>query len=730
MLFADTETGLIRTGHPYPELICLSIAEPKDDGTYHSMLRSTEDEDFDELVEELLKGVSCWHNAKYDLKVLCNYKPSWYPLVFQALEEGRVYCTRVREHILNLSSYGRLKHHEDHNGRKFDFGYSLSHLVSSYVGKDMGDVKKGEDIWRMNYSRLKGLPSGSFPQDAIDYAIEDAIYCGVVYDGQEVKARDKASCSLVSQEFQVASDFALACITDNPFPIDEDLKFRITRYLTWLNRPETLEILYDYGLMVPPQPERVSKNQWKKAAKILRIEQEKVGDLILTDELKEILQDHGIKIVEAKSAKGKQKPLHELVAKTCRDNGLPIKKTKTGRVSADREVLQTIHGLHPALERLYQKKVYEKLVTTELPRISDCIVHFPFDVLKETGRTSSSADQLYSSANGQNVDPRIRPCYKAPKGQLILASDFGGLELVTSAQTYYDLFGYSKLRDILNDGKDAHAYLGAAIAIKTDDNFRAEVIDQGIKDEDSLYDFFMSFKELQPDFFKHFRKFAKPTGLGYPGGLGPATFVSFAKTPYGVTVSVELAAELREIWRELFPEVVQYHDWINQEAVDPRYPEAYCYTAPSGLFRANASFCAAANGKALQSPGAEVAKTALFQLVRETLDPTLNSILYGCKVVNFIHDEFLLFVPDDEYRQARVNRVEAIMLDAMAQVCPDVKGKVESVLTRRWDKWADPVYDDEGNLQVYDVDNNNKFLLELVEWEKDHPITDEEREAA
>ena len=62
-------------------------------------------------------------------------------------------------------------------------------------------------------------------------------------------------------------------------------------------------------------------------------------------------------------------------------------------------------------------------------------VHFEFDVVKETGRTSSFASRLYPSANGQNMDPRIRPCYRAEDGNIILSWDYSSLELVSLAQT-------------------------------------------------------------------------------------------------------------------------------------------------------------------------------------------------------------------------------------------------------------------------------------------------------
>jgi hypothetical protein len=207
--------------------------------------------------------------------------------------------------------------------------------------------------------------------------------------------------------------------------------------------------------------------------------------------------------------------------------------------------------------------------------------HSSYSVLKRTGRTSSYSSKHFPSFNGQQVDPRIRPCIIPEEGYLFFSVDYSGMELGSTAQFCLNTFGYSVMSEKINAGVDLHAYLGAQIAFELDPEFREGVMEYVTNDEssrDTAHKVFMStkgskaacwsdsfrstFKATHPeeeeeptwgDFFKHYRKFAKPTGLGFPGGLGAGTFVSYAKSSYGVTVDLDTAKLLRQVWFDTYP---------------------------------------------------------------------------------------------------------------------------------------------------------------------------------
>ena len=389
--------------------------------------------------------------------------------------------------------------------------------------------------------------------------------------------------------------------------------------------------------------------------------------------------------------------------------------------------LEEFAYLDPVLSQYQHRQKLQKLVTTYIPQMYSNketkevapVVHTTYNIIVSTGRTSSRGGNLYPSCNMQQVDPRVRNCFEPREGFLMGSSDYSAMELGTAAQRCINLFGSSVLGDIINEGIDAHEFLGAQIAYHTDDNFRAS-FDGVNADTYTIYKAFHALLDdesgMFEDFWKHYRKFAKPTGLGFPGGLGPDTFRQYAKDTYGVTVDLATAKNLRSIWLDTFPEFNQYFNWIKKQCIDRRNSGGtfvdedgkskkitkYAYTTPFGLYRAGCGYCSAANGAALQGFSAEGAKLAVYSTLRECYDFSKESTLYGNVFpLAFIHDETLYEIKEDDHIQERIDRIEQLMVDAMMVITPNVQARVETALMRRWDKFAEPVHDDQGNLTVW-----------------------------
>lgn len=207
--------------------------------------------------------------------------------------------------------------------------------------------------------------------------------------------------------------------------------------------------------------------------------------------------------------------------------------------------------------------------------------------------------------------------------------------------------------------------------------------------------------------------------------------------------AVAFAMRLRSIWLSVYPEMENYFarvkemrdasgdmyfmnptgrerfqehmtEWLElggEDSGEPAPdPEDYggtdllCYTTPLGMHRARCTYTAVSNGLSMQSPGAEGAKTAVIKTVRAALDPSSKSPLAngGGFVVDFIHDELLVEVKDDDYRHERAMEVKALMEEGLRRVILDVPVKAEPVLMRHWNKDAQPVYDPAGRLQVWE----------------------------
>ena len=179
--------------------------------------------------------------------------------------------------------------------------------------------------------------------------------------------------------------------------------------------------------------------------------------------------------------------------------------------------------------------------------------------------------------------------------------------------------------------------------------------------------------------------------------------VDFSRKTYGVIMTEDEAREFREVWRETYPEMPEYFDWVNANT-DPYNDgdgeKLYWYESPLGMIRRGATFCAVANGKCMQTPGAEGAKTAMILLQRECYDPTMGSVLYGCRPIAFVHDQIIGETTEDESLwHDQCMRVKEIMCESMEMVLPDVKMRSdEAHLTSVWTKSSEPVYGEGGRL--------------------------------
>ena len=177
--------------------------------------------------------------------------------------------------------------------------------------------------------------------------------------------------------------------------------------------------------------------------------------------------------------------------------------------------------------------------------------------------------------------------------------------------------------------------------------------------------------------------------------------VTFAKTTYGVTIDEDQADSFRELWRQTYPEMVDFFKWVNMQGDTLNSSpdeDKYCYSTPGfDRFRAGAFFCACANGMSMQSLSSDGAKRSVCWLGRACSgglpanDP--YSLLGDCLPLAFIHDENLIAIPDDELLTERALLISRLMEEAMKISMPDVINKAEPALMRHWTKKAEPEWE-------------------------------------
>ncbi len=110
-----------------------------------------------------------------------------------------------------------------------------------------------------------------------------------------------------------------------------------------------------------------------------------------------------------------------------------------------------------------------------------------------------------------------------------------------------------------------------------------------------------------------------------------------------------------------------------RDAVDRLYGREPVITA-TGRLRANASYAACRNG-IMQGLAADGAIYALWKLSRA-----------GYTIVNFIHDEVIIEVPEDENLSATIADIERLMIEGMQMVVPGANVRVETEVRRSFSK--------------------------------------------
>lgn len=733
----DFETYLIRHLALSPKWVCGSFYDSDgldvrgnhpEDGLYDRVLRLLVDED---------RRLVTHNGASFDLNVITANHPELIPLVFDALAAGRVSDTKIREKLLVIGDQGNMRLRRMPNGSWANITYDLATLEVIHLGvkdrrhekgkltREMTDGGARGDAWRFNFDSLDGMKASDYPEEAYDYAAEDARNTLQVYWAQESKFQSLGINARAAESLHVASGYCLHGMASRGMRLDPEavgrLRVRLEHDLG--NDSKAIKVLVGAGILRPATPSMPYANGAQEHAPTCP-RNKKVGCAC------------PFKMKAAEKASVCKANLHALIEQVCEEHDLPVKRTDEtdkgggGNVSADGEVLDTLKGLHPVIDAHAWRQNLLGLQDRELPRMTvpldqPQIVHCSYNELMVTGRTSASASANYPSGNIQNVDPRVRECYIPRDGYLYLSVDYSGMELVTLAQTIFTLLGHSSLRDQINAGIEPHAFLGAQIAHAQASEFRDACQRAGYTTREGIYDAFVSMKKAGPaeaEFFKLYRTLAKPTGLGYPGGLGPKTFVALCKAQYGdalaehgVVVDMDQAVFLRDLWFEVYPEMRQFFDIVkgrrdganDQIVIDkvtkqPVKRSKFWYTTPMGMRRNGCSFTEAANGCALQSPGAELAKMGLVTVCRAAWDYSQESIMYRRLFpVAFIHDEVLSEVLEDLYVHEVATEKVRLMVEGGQRIVPDVKLAASPSLMRRWRKDAEPVYKD-GRLAVWE----------------------------
>lgn len=674
----DSETFLIQPGITAPQLVCTSYAPmlPRPTQYPPQLLHANFDREvLRHFYWTLLtdrRALSVGANISFDLLVLLEKFPELLPFVFDALDQNRIACIQLAQMLVDIAT-------NQFEGRYMPDGSWVQHKYSlAALAKRHFDLDMDKDTWRLIYGTLWEVPTERWDPGAQDYSVGDSIVTGGIFqsilDPDSLGRRDTAVRAYMRQAQRVP-----------PERILPDL-FRQTRAQFWI------ALMVARGFRVDPA-----------MVGLLKGVVEKERDAVLARLLAAGLVD--------RNGKRETKAAAQRMLAVCQARGIQPKMTAGGDTKGPQVALDEEACLDSGDSLLAEYAAYTSLTNIlskdigalEEPAQRGMPIQSNFEVLRETGRTSSSggghrktSTYTYQMQNLRRqlgiarlaqLDPKIddkigvRQTFVARPGFALSSNDFQMFEACSWCQASIDIRRpIVRMIEALNAGKDVHLALAARWLGTTYDDVAA--------------------RKKSPE-VKEARQRCKPGTFGFMGGMGWRTFIIYAKNNYQVVFTEEEAQTIRKAWyAEWQPK--PYFDFIASLVGEADMGEVV--HVRSLRRRAWVPYTVASNSF-FQGLAADCAKDAGYEIAREMylgVDRSgRRSPLEGSRIVNFVHDEFICEHPIDIAHEAAF-RVAEIMKDAGRRWMPDVPPNVEPALMRCWIKSAEARFDENKRLIPYE----------------------------
>jgi DNA polymerase-1 len=698
----DTETRLMSQGDMAPTVVCVSFATRARGALESGLIHHTQAEGWlRNLFENCLaaKVTMVGHNTSYDMACIQTTWPSLSDLIWKLYDAELVQDTIVRQKLSDLAR-GRYRGFRTDGGFFVPLTYDLDSVCHRHLG-----YRLDKDTWRLRYGELLGVPLEQWPAGALEYPVGDALATLGVWEAQEQDSQTypEGPWFFLDQHAQTRAAWWLHLCSVHGILTSADaverLKVAAQTEIDYLE-----EELVTAGLVRIEHKHHRKPSPWveRKATRCLDqvrtrvlwscLEEGKLPRFSLTG--KEVIAA-AKKGEVSKSEKGRARStdLTRYIAidkDACLETGDPLLGAYIDYSSA----LKTLNA---------DCEAYARGVTLPL--------HTRFESLAATGRTTSSGQTLKGAdgvgvavgTNIQNVrwnfpercldmgcrsrdiegpkdhrtckvcggpaayPPGIRECFVPRPGWLFANSDYDQGELHSLAQVCLKVLGHSRLAEVLNAGGDPHMIVAAEILHRP-------------------LDWCLEHKK-DPEVFLA-RQTAKVANFGFPGGLGAEKLVLFARMAYHVTLTIQQAKDLKQTWFRAYPEMREYFKWVESlEQDDGTFAVQHLFT---NRLRSKVFYCVACNSP-FQGLLADAAKAAGYLIARACYHDR-SSPLFGCRIVNFIHDEFMVEVPDDgplyTRATAAANELDRLMVVGSNPFLPDCPLTTEALLAERWSKSA------------------------------------------
>lgn len=683
--YLDTETPPIARGRLAQEPVCAQWAI--DGGEVHLQLWCDVDP------EPWFKGTIVGANLAYDMACIAVSRPHLIPAIFRAYDEGRIVDVQLDGKLLDIAA----GEYAFRSTRGWNL-QELSRRVGVRIEKDSDD-ETGDGSWRLRFVQLRNVPVHLWPEGAVRYATEEIPATRAVHLAQqEARARWQQqgldplgphSAHAAASAFALHLASCQGVLTD-PAAV-EAVHARVEAYLDRIRgRLQRAGLVRDNGKRNVRAAQRAMVNACTKAG----------VEISFTDgaEKKEREAREKLTALELEMAARRPKPplkaqrdRYERLISGWQFDGCSGVHFDGVQIDKDKAILSRSRVLE-----LYAEYGSADLLRGRVERMRQGYVlplQTRFDPLKETARTSSTQPspplvgeqmQNFPRSSGTTPDERrrergfkdkagvyhkpeyftgLRECFRPRDGHAFIIADISQAEMCTLAEICLKLFGHSRMAELINAGKNLHVYYAA-------------------KSLGIAYDAFDK-KTMKADYDR-----AKPSNFGRPGGMGDDKFILYSRKGYNVIFTPDEAAEDKVRWFEAYPEVREYLRWISRQLGGN---DTFTHVHPiTGFVRGGCWYTSGAN-HGFQHLCAMGAKLGLYEVTRACFDP--RSPLWGCRPVNFVHDEVIAEAPLHVAHDAAIE-MGRIMTDAFNRFVPNVPTTAEPLVATRWSKRAEPVYVD------------------------------------
>lgn len=241
-----------------------------------------------------------------------------------------------------------------------------------------------------------------------------------------------------------------------------------------------------------------------------------------------------------------------------------------------------------------------------------------------TGRLSCKAPAFQTVPKHTKWAPRIRRCYPAPPGYVVVERDYGQGELRVVAC----IADETNMLAVFKSGRDIHADTAAPFAGYT-------------------YDALMALASTDVHTFEETRQLGKAGNFGLVFGMYEDGFIAYARQNYGVSLTWDEAHDFRTGFFKKYPRLTTYHKSSVEFAKQHKHVRT-----PLGRIR---------HLPLIKSPNRDVSSKAERQAINSPVQGTLTDMVLwtialehksGLSAIapcfGACHDSILNYVPEDQ----------------------------------------------------------------------------------